>query len=321
MDATAGHGASDLDDLLLALHDPESGLGEDPEAALAALGAFVAHDAAWLGHGATRAAGGGAALPRLLSQHLRNLPADFLAAWHLNRRYDPLAAQLDVPGDHAVMVDGPHLPTPLRRFLARYGVERALCVTARGLFSEGFLFLSLYRPAGCPPFAGIEIAHARRFIRHLSVALRNRVLAGPAARHPLSATLTLEGRLEHASPALLARIGAQGIAMADGCLPESVMRPLLRQGQIECDGARLMLDQAFGLQIVTLSDPPPRAALSPREAEVARAYAAGQGYRDIAAGLGISPHTARNHLRTIFGKLGVRSKLELAAKLAKTPHQ
>ncbi|MCC5987328.1 MAG: helix-turn-helix transcriptional regulator [Pararhodobacter sp.] len=82
-----------------------------------------------------------------------------------------------------------------------------------------------------------------------------------------------------------------------------------------------MLDYAFGLQILTLADPVPPAVLSPREAEVAAAYATGQGYRDIAAALGISPHTARNHIRTIFRKLGIGSKLELAARLKKSADQ
>lgn len=319
--AGAGQGAGDFDDLLLALHDPGSGMGADPEAALSALGTFVAHDAAWLGHGANHDEDDGNTVPRLLSQHRRVLPADFLDAWQRIRRFDPLAAQICTPGDHAEMADGDDLAPPLRRFLARYAIGRALCVTAPGLFSEGFLFLSLYRPPGSPPFDAGETELARRYIRHLSVALRNRALSGPIARRPLSAALTLQGRLEHASAALLARIEAQGIALVDGCLPETVMRTLTRRGFVELEGARLMLDYAFGLQILTLADPVPPAVLSPREAEVAAAYATGQGYRDIAAALGISPHTARNHIRTIFRKLGIGSKLELAARLKKSADQ
>lgn len=52
--------------------------------------------------------------------------------------------------------------------------------------------------------------------------------------------------------------------------------------------------------------------LSTREREVADAYAAGQSYKEIARELGLSPTTVRSHLRTVYGKLGVTSKIELA---------
>lgn len=52
--------------------------------------------------------------------------------------------------------------------------------------------------------------------------------------------------------------------------------------------------------------------LSKREQEVAEAYAAGASYKEIARDLGISPMTVRTYLSTIYRKLGVSSKLELA---------
>jgi len=58
------------------------------------------------------------------------------------------------------------------------------------------------------------------------------------------------------------------------------------------------------------------AGLSTREREVADAYAAGQSYKEIARELGLSPTTVRSHLRTVYGKLGVTSKIELARFLA-----
>lgn len=51
--------------------------------------------------------------------------------------------------------------------------------------------------------------------------------------------------------------------------------------------------------------------LSDRESEVARAYARGLSYREIAETLGISPSTVRTHLNSIFRKLEVSNKLEL----------
>ncbi|MDF2232393.1 GAF domain-containing protein [Albimonas sp. CAU 1670] len=56
-------------------------------------------------------------------------------------------------------------------------------------------------------------------------------------------------------------------------------------------------------------------ALTRREEEVARAYALGASYKEIARDLGVSPTTVRSHLRTVYGKLGVTSKIELARSL------
>ncbi|WP_147110025.1 GAF domain-containing protein [Tateyamaria sp. syn59] len=56
--------------------------------------------------------------------------------------------------------------------------------------------------------------------------------------------------------------------------------------------------------------------LSKREAEVAAAYADGASYKVIARDLGISPTTVRSHLRTVYGKLNVTSKIALAQVLA-----
>lgn len=55
-------------------------------------------------------------------------------------------------------------------------------------------------------------------------------------------------------------------------------------------------------------------ALSPREQEITRLIARGAGTAHIAATLFVSPHTVRDHIKTIFEKVGVSSRGELTAK-------
>ena len=55
--------------------------------------------------------------------------------------------------------------------------------------------------------------------------------------------------------------------------------------------------------------------LSPRELQIAQSYAGGATYQKIAEKLCIAPSTVRTHLATIYRKLGVSSKLELATHL------
>jgi DNA-binding NarL/FixJ family response regulator len=53
-------------------------------------------------------------------------------------------------------------------------------------------------------------------------------------------------------------------------------------------------------------------ALTPREVEVSRLAAAGYRSRDIGAQLGISPGTVKLHLHSIYSKLDITSRVELA---------
>ncbi|MEX0280724.1 MAG: LuxR C-terminal-related transcriptional regulator [Arenibacterium sp.] len=55
--------------------------------------------------------------------------------------------------------------------------------------------------------------------------------------------------------------------------------------------------------------------LSPREQQIAASYAAGCSYQEIAGQLHIAPSTVRTHLATIYRKLDVSSKVELAQRL------
>ena len=64
---------------------------------------------------------------------------------------------------------------------------------------------------------------------------------------------------------------------------------------------------------------PPRAqvALTPREQQIALAIADGRTNRDIAARLGITEQTVKNHLTSIFEKVGVDNRLQLGLALVR----
>ena len=60
----------------------------------------------------------------------------------------------------------------------------------------------------------------------------------------------------------------------------------------------------------------PDISLSTREREILLLLLQGSGTKDIAARLDISIHTVYSHLKTIFFKFGVNSRVELIAKVA-----
>lgn len=58
-----------------------------------------------------------------------------------------------------------------------------------------------------------------------------------------------------------------------------------------------------------------RFGLSRRESEVAAALVRGRTNAEIAAALVVSPHTVRDHVRSVFDKLDVSSRHQLALRL------
>jgi DNA-binding NarL/FixJ family response regulator len=59
-------------------------------------------------------------------------------------------------------------------------------------------------------------------------------------------------------------------------------------------------------------------SLSKRERQIAELVLQGLRYKDIAASLHISGHTVRNHLRNVFTKLRITSRVELAPYASET---
>ncbi|MGW3967102.1 helix-turn-helix transcriptional regulator [Amycolatopsis sp. NPDC005003] len=85
-------------------------------------------------------------------------------------------------------------------------------------------------------------------------------------------------------------------------------------GEGETDGeTAVTFDRASGAELlgVLLA----AYGLTARERDVCREVLAGLSTTDIAARLAISAHTVQDHLKAVFGKVGVRSRGELTARL------
>ncbi|MFD1119653.1 LuxR C-terminal-related transcriptional regulator, partial [Sphaerisporangium aureirubrum] len=86
-------------------------------------------------------------------------------------------------------------------------------------------------------------------------------------------------------------------------------------------GARLWAEQARGElraagQSVRPARPPLAEPLTAQQSQIARMVAEGATNREVAARLFLSPRTVEHHLRNIFVKLGVRSRVELSRLLS-----
>ena len=173
---------------------------------------------------------------------------------------------------------------------------------------------------------------------------------GAADRDESPATLvtTLDGTLLDATPTAEARVARLGVYRQAGytliyALLARLTAEMSRDGERAADQAAVSVvtrtagggwaevhaaPLAGGHAAVTVTSAPAsrvrpvllRAlALSGRERQVATLAADGLSAKDIAAALYISPHTARDHLKTIFLKTRSHTRQELAARLAGSP--
>jgi DNA-binding CsgD family transcriptional regulator len=120
--------------------------------------------------------------------------------------------------------------------------------------------------------------------------------------------------------------GAMCFAVCDGAMMERI-RAILSldvatpRRELEAALRRIALEvERLGLSVMLPARPQENAyeelrSLTPREWEVLHPFMEGRRVPRIARMLSISPHTVRNHLQSIYAKLGVGSQEELIEKL------
>ncbi|MBW7860983.1 MAG: response regulator transcription factor [Rhodocyclaceae bacterium] len=111
----------------------------------------------------------------------------------------------------------------------------------------------------------------------------------------------------HAVPSVLQEVGRVVVRGGLWVGPELVDRVVA--------ATRKLLDPS--VQSGAPAGPDPLAVLSAREAEVARAVAAGCSNKEVAEQLGISERTVKAHLGAAFEKLGVRDRLQLVLRVTR----
>ena len=217
-----------------------------------------------------------------------------------------------------------------------FGAElRAVCVDAQVAWGG----ITLWRATGSRPFAAQdrnrldaragELAHDLRDAVVSSLASSTTAVPGGA---PFGVIVLERGEVVETSPevrALLAELANDSSdeylhiehlrALASGPLPFSTV---LRTpgGWLTAHGARLGADKVA----VSLATAGPdrllgakvaAARLSARELEVTRLICRGLSDREIARELGVSAHTAHDHVRAVRRKLDARSRAEVSATI------
>jgi DNA-binding CsgD family transcriptional regulator len=210
--------------------------------------------------------------------------------------------------------------------------------------------LILVREAGRPDFARRERELLSRLSARIAEGLRRALLMSAASQStreagPGSLVLGPDGSLESLTPAAavwldeLAQIGSSSgssplppvvVAVAavarDARETDEPARTHVRTDGgrwLALDGAPLLGGAAGQVSVVIAPAQPAETAaivlraygLSAREREVARLVLIGRSTPQIGAALFVSPNTVQDHLKSIFDKVGVRSRKELVGHI------
>ena len=175
--------------------------------------------------------------------------------------------------------------------------------------------LGAVHPLDVPAFLA-AVEHARRGERAVRLTLR--LSAGPQAWAETAAVLAT---LSPGDPPPLA------FALIRGPAGQDSPGDSIRETQLEIHLLRIAQElRAAGLmpgieQLPALAQAPQLGELTSRELAVLTRLLDGQRVPAIAAELFVSPSTVRNHLSSIYAKLGVRGQVDLIRLLRRPPAQ
>lgn len=203
--------------------------------------------------------------------------------------------------------------------MVRRGVARVLIVDDHRTFSE-LLSMALHAEpdfecVGVADSAAAAVEAAARLrpdvvVMDIEMPRRDGLSAARQIREMLPGTaiavVSAHGGPEWVTRAV--RAGANGYVTKDGSLPE--MLDVLRRVRV----GSMVTGRSVLIQLGQLTDGEQPPALTEREREVLAWMCRGMAPKAIARALGISLHTCRGYVKSLYAKLGVGSQLQAVAK-------
>jgi DNA-binding CsgD family transcriptional regulator len=259
------------------------------------------------------------------SLYLHKLPARMMEEYEHLKQYDVLNQQsvaqcgttLNVS---LVQVDGTTHPAMIAH-ARRWGMEHTLATMILESPLNLYTAVCIYRNATRHPFSERDRRRIERIAPHLVQAWHLNALhflEGPPAAAPAvpraRAVIDRFGLLHHAEAGLAALFRCE-VPDWEGPNVPAPIAAAIRQGAPEFRGnaivASVLRDLPDKRLLISVRARAPVDALTRREMTVAREFASGKTYKEIAGLLGTSPATVRTQIERIYAKLGVRTKVEL----------
>jgi DNA-binding CsgD family transcriptional regulator len=219
-----------------------------------------------------------------------------------------------------------HQTAIYREFSRPAGIEHALGIVERDAVTDLADIVFLFRADPKAAFTDADVALLEYLSPHLVVAWRQSQIAH---HYRAAADGDQAGFHEHEGYAV---VDTQGVVHAAGenfCIALRSVVPTWQGPKLPAELSALLegaaalslgafeftMRRAGGWSLLAVAARSGALGLTPAEARVARLYAGGMTQRDIAAGQGVSVSTVRNQLSSVYYKLGVHSKIDLARVL------
>lgn len=270
-----------------------------------------AHDATWMD---VRSYGVDD-LQAMMAGHARVRHLDGVARQMLANPLRVYRNDLDAPE-----LAGPE-KAPLREHLAAHGGQSLLGVAVPTAEGQTLSVLALGRRSLDRRFRDDEAQWFEALAPHVveaSAINRDRWLHRGAREGSgvlAAALLASDGRLAQTTRAFVELMWPE--APPDTAYLAEPIRRAVKQGQLWRlpDGEHVLtgLPDDSGGYFLRIRRLGPADRLSARERQIASAFAQGHSYKAIAADVGLSPATVRNHLQRIYEKLEVTNRDELRA--------
>lgn len=251
-----------------------------------------------------------------------NLPPESMLAWKQYEHLDILAArslaQRNVVHNftHEMFKDS----EIYRLFYHSLGIKQSIGVYAYKPFAGLYDGISLYRSDPETPFSEKERQALQCLVPHLIETRHTNYLEHLSSGRPLGQQQSLaaadgRGVIHAADDGFVDLIQSEWPDWRGPHLPE----PLASGAASRRYAGRATTVRFVPVLDMFLLTARPRAVvddLSKREVEIARHFAEGLTNKEIAQKANLSPATVRNHLSSIYLKLGVGNKAELANMLS-----
>jgi DNA-binding CsgD family transcriptional regulator len=208
----------------------------------------------------------------------------------------------------------------------RWGMEHTLATMFLELPLNLYTAFCVYRQPTSRPYSERERRITERVVPHIVQAWHlNEVhfleapASPPQALPRARALIDRFGVLHNAEPGLPALLRCE-VSDWQGPHVPSGMLAALRDRAREFKGRAVVVSVVRELPdrrwLISARARAAIDALTQREMTVARLFAAGKTHKDIARALNTSPATVRTQIQTIYLKLGVRTKIDLATHVA-----
>jgi DNA-binding CsgD family transcriptional regulator len=301
--------------VVFALHTQvrSSSISAFHQQALLLLGSLIAFDKAWWGRATWNDE-----LPVEHSSFLQGLPKSYATDWDELKVNDRSLSKMHQTQGvcQAIHCTAPDANPSLAELGRHYDLSYALSIVLTEAHTQLGVHLTLFRSHGSPPFTPTEKRLLEWLMPHLIAAEQESYL------RTISTLRDSEGAYDETALAVTDRFGVL-------LSVEPVFLSMLTSEWPGWHGHRLpgqwVPENVYAGHSVRIESQPMgdlfllrahrRSAverLSARELEVAKGFAIGQTYKEIARNIGVSPCTVRHHLRKIYNKLGINRKAQIA---------